>query len=103
MKRFGSVLLLIGLISLGSLQSCDWFGGDEPDTADVTEKVIKKAFPAFNADSAYAFIKRQVDFGYRIPGTPAHKACADWLYAKLRSYCDTVYFQKGTAVTYNGK
>lgn len=103
MKKLGGLALLVVLISLGSLQSCKWPWSKDPDTTDVTEKLIKNAHPAFSADSAYAFIKRQVDFGYRIPGTPAHKACADWLYAKLRSYCDTVYYQKGTAVTFNGK
>ncbi len=57
---------------------------------------------AFSEDSAYAFIKKQVDFGYRIPGTADHKICADWLFHKLREYCDTAYYQKGKTSTHTG-
>jgi len=36
--------------------------------------------PAFNGDSAYSFVKAQVDFGPRIPGSAAHAKCADYCY-----------------------
>ncbi|OWY22572.1 hypothetical protein B6N25_06635, partial [Sphingobacteriales bacterium TSM_CSS] len=42
--------------------------------------------PAFNADSAYAFVQKQVDFGPRVPGTAQHKACAQWLEATLKRF-----------------
>lgn len=61
------------------------------------------AVPNFNADSAFAYVKRQVDFGPRVPGTPAHKACADWLTAQLRQYSDTVLVQTGKVTAHNGK
>ena len=32
----------------------------------------KTPTPSFNADTAYAFIQTQVNFGYRIPNTPEH-------------------------------
>ena len=32
--------------------------------------------PAFDADSAFSFVKAQTDFGPRVANTPAHKACA---------------------------
>ena len=59
--------------------------------------------PDFNADSAYACIKAQVDFGPRIPGTKAHAKCADYLAAKLKSYGLQVTVQNGTVKTYDGK
>lgn len=53
-------------------------GGAEEQRASSTE--------AFAADSAMAFIKKQVDFGPRVPGTGPHDECADWLAATLRSF-----------------
>jgi hypothetical protein len=49
--------------------------------------------PAFNPDSAYRYVAAQVAFGPRVPGTPAQKACADWMEGKLHAFCDTVYRQ----------
>lgn len=68
----------------------------ETDTLAASETVIvtqKKT--GFSADNAYNHIKSQLDFGFRIPGTPAHKQCADWLLKQLKSNCDTTYFQVG--------
>jgi Zn-dependent M28 family amino/carboxypeptidase len=67
------------------------------DTQAQSESVIvvdKKT--DFSADNAYNHIKSQLDFGFRIPGTPAHRACADWLLKQLQAHCDTTYFQKGS-------
>lgn len=58
--------------------------------------------PAFNADSAFHFVKKQVDFGPRVPGTPAHKKCAAWITAEFRRFGMTVVEQKFTAQTYFG-
>jgi len=65
--------------------------------------VIKNKPTPFSADSAYAFLKKQLDFGYRIPGTDAHKKCSEWLFNTLNRFCDTVYFQKATAITWDKK
>lgn len=59
--------------------------------------------PPFNADSAYAFLKQQVDFGPRIPGTKAHAQCADWMKSKMLSYGLEVTEQNGMMKTYDGK
>lgn len=59
--------------------------------------------PAFNADSAYAFVQRQVDFGPRVPGTPAHTACADWMVARLKASGAEVIEQTGTVTVYTGQ
>ena len=42
----------------------------------------------FSADSAFSFLKKQCDFGPRIPNTPAHVACAAYLEKKLSEYVD---------------
>lgn len=59
--------------------------------------------PAFNADSAYAFVKAQTDFGPRVPGTEAHEQCAQWLIDKLSAYADTVMVQEFRTRLYTGK
>ncbi len=69
-----------------------------------SQAVIKKITPpTFNSDSAYAFVKAQVDFGPRIPGSAAHAACANYLSSKLKTYGFEVIIQKGTVQTYDGK
>lgn len=59
--------------------------------------------PDFAADSAYAFIAKQVAFGPRIPNSPAKKACGDWLVTKMKSYGLTVTTQEFSANRYDGK
>lgn len=59
--------------------------------------------PDFNADSAYAFVAQQVEFGPRVPGTPAHAACAEWMSYKLREYTPHVVVQDFRAKVYSGK
>jgi hypothetical protein len=55
--------------------------------------------PVFNGDSAYAFVKAQVDFGPRIPDTKAHTACYQYFQAKLKSYGLTVTTQETSGTT----
>lgn len=73
------------------------------DSLVDTPKIPRVAGPVFNADSAYAFIQTQVDFGPRVPGTKEHGACADWIVSKMKSYVDTVYVQEAPTSLSNGK
>jgi len=57
----------------------------------------------FSADSAYAFVQKQVDFGPRVPGTPQHKACAEWLEATLKRFAPETFTQTATVKAHNGK
>lgn len=66
-----------------ALASCK---NDQAPTATATKEIKKVSIPAFSADSAYAHIESQLAFGYRVPGTDAHKACGAWLASKLESY-----------------
>ena len=66
--------------------------------------VIKQiVIPDFNADSAYVFVKAQVNFGPRIPNSEAHAKCAAWLTKKFKSYDAKVFIQNFKARAYNGK
>jgi Zn-dependent M28 family amino/carboxypeptidase len=106
MKKF--VLISAAAFVAATFHSC---GPDDPvkdpgNTPAVTNTPPKKTSvptPTFNADSAYAFIKAQVDFGPRVPGTTAHAKCADYLVGKLKSYGFNVQVQNGTIRTYDKK
>ncbi|MEO0471834.1 MAG: M28 family peptidase [Bacteroidota bacterium] len=58
--------------------------------------------PFFDKDSAYAYVKKQVDFGPREPNSAAHKACGDWMVAKLKSFGATVTEQKDRVPAHDG-
>lgn len=72
-------------------------------TAAETPAKAYVAPPAFNSDSAYAFVAKQVGFGPRIPNTPAQKKCADWLEQKLRSYTKDVTVQSAKVKAHTGE
>jgi len=64
-------------------------------------KTVK--IPSFNSDSAYVHIEKQLSFGVRVPGTPTHKACKDWMVSKFKSYGAEVIEQDFTANIFNGE
>ena len=73
-----------------------------PQNTQPVEAPVRLA-PAFNADSAYTFIEKQLSFGFRVTGTKSHKACADWLVKKFKSYGAEVIVQSATISTYDRK
>jgi len=66
-----------------------------------TEEQLSIAIPNFDADSAFYFVKKQTDFGPRVPNTDAHKKCAVFLQNKLEKYCDKVVIQSFTTKTFD--
>jgi len=89
-------ILKTGLLAVSAsllLLACQDRDAEEEATT-ASSAVAQVRVPAFAADNAYAHIKTQLDFGPRVPGTPAQKNCADWMQQQLRQYCDTVYLQE---------
>ncbi|MCE9540698.1 MAG: M28 family peptidase [Bacteroidetes bacterium] len=82
---------------------CDQTQETKETVETKTVDVKKITAPDFNADSAYAYIKTQVDFGPRVPGTASHAKCADFLVAKLKSYGLETIVQRGTVQTFDKK
>lgn len=56
----------------------------------------------FSADSAFAFLKAQCDYGYRLPGSAAHRQCGDYIAAKFRQYGLTVTEQTAQVKAWDG-
>jgi Zn-dependent M28 family amino/carboxypeptidase len=70
----------------------------------ITPRKPRKALtvPSFNSDSAFAFIEDQLAFGPRVPNTPSHTLCAEYLLRKLKEYGAKVYLQPFSDIAYNG-
>ncbi len=82
-----------------SLASCE---PPAPPAQSAQPDSQRIAAPAFNADSAYAYVERQVAFGPRVPNTAPHAACADWLAAELARHGAEVTVQEGRARAFDG-
>ena len=90
-------LTLLSIV-LVALVSCTG-DGKKTSQPQVPAKVVN--VPVFNADSAYYFIKKQVDFGPRIPNSAAHKKAGDYFIAQFKTYGATVKVQEFTATTFD--
>ena len=64
------------------------------------EKTIN--VPFFSVDSAYGFVKKQVDFGPRVPNTAAHVACSQYLSSELKRFGAQVIEQKADLTAFDG-
>lgn len=84
--------LLVCLLAIVILYSCKQ---DPKPKAEKTPSATKPAakIPSSNMDSVFAFVDKQLQFGHRIPGTPEHEACKDWLVEKFQGYGATVQEQ----------
>lgn len=59
--------------------------------------------PKFCADSAMLYVKQQLDFGPRVPGTEAQQLCGSWLENELIRHGAEVKVQRTEATAYDGK
>lgn len=71
--------------------------------AQTDSESFQAKAPKLNADSAWAHIKTQVDFGPRVPGMPGHEKQLAWMLEYLRSRADSVIEQPLSYKTTKGK
>ncbi len=94
-RHFARITLALSLVA-----ACG--GADAAGRAAA--EVSAAAVPGgFDGAAAIGYVKTQVEFGPRIPGTAAHRAAGDWILAQLRSRADTVLVQSWTHTTADGK
>lgn len=91
------IILMTGLLLFSTL-SC----GNKNKTADEQMKKKTVEAPDFDADSAYQYVKAQVDFGPRVPNTQEHVACGNYLAAQLASFGAQVTNQYADLTAYDG-
>ncbi|MFI5245409.1 MAG: hypothetical protein ACHQQR_09315, partial [Gemmatimonadales bacterium] len=93
-----SGLRMTGMVSLAlaAVTACG-ATGDKPAAAAA------RTSNEFNADSAMSYIRQQLAFGPRIPGTEAARKTGDWIVAHLNRTADTVVEQRWTHTLATGK
>ncbi|WP_235291595.1 M28 family peptidase [Portibacter lacus] len=89
-------LLIIGF----AMFSCK--SDPKPQTVETKLKARAKV-PVFNIDSSFSYLEKQLDFGFRIPGTAEHEATKDWLVAKFKEFGLSVKVQKFNTTIFNGQ
>lgn len=77
-------------------------GTKKQNTNSTTVQEYQKVSPDFNADSAYSYVAKQVEFGPRVPNTKGHVACGDYLVAKLKEFGAEVIEQKAVLTAFDG-
>jgi glutaminyl-peptide cyclotransferase len=103
---------IVGILLLAFLApyGASWFGiGQQKVVVAPTSNANKAVAPTqqvpvpqFSADSAFAYVKKQVDFGPRVPNSAAHKKCAAWLADKFKSRGLAVIEQPVQGPNYKG-
>lgn len=96
MRRSALYALLFILVACGPDEPV------QPPDNNKTERYLSIA-PVFQADSAYLFVKKQVEFGPRVPLTIPHEKCAAWLQEQFKKYGAGVQLHSGTVNAYDGK
>lgn len=95
----------LGLVTLTACSSCskapksNASATASPGTATQTSKA---SLPHFQADSAFQYVARQLEFGPRVPGSEAHQLTAAWLESELKRHGAEVSVQRTTVKAYDG-
>ncbi|MEX0966290.1 MAG: M28 family peptidase [Bacteroidia bacterium] len=98
--RFFPIILLLSLLTLAGCGGCD---DKKPSSTKVPKPARHVEVPDFNADTAFAYIEKQLSFGPRVPNSPEHARAAQYLSSELGRYADTTYMQTGSVRAFNGK
>lgn len=93
-----AIFLLIVFVGAGLFSAYKLFFTSKENVPESSTPIVET--PVFNADTSYAFVKKQVEFGPRVPGTAAHKSCRDWFVQQLKSYGWQVQIQEFKETSY---
>ena len=103
MQHHISSLIAAGALMLATATcACQTARKEKNSVSDASAAAVPAV--KFNADSAYSYIKAQVDLGTRVPGSPGHAKCVEYITSELgRHGVDTVTIQKGTVTAFTGE
>jgi glutaminyl-peptide cyclotransferase len=97
-SRIALILLILFVLSGGYF----WFSSGNSASSTTNSASTLVPSPDFVADSAYAYIAKQVAFGPRVPNSAAQIACRDYLTAQLKRHGWEVSLQEFTSFRYDG-
>lgn len=94
--------MLAGLFFLFSCGNAPeaWKNKSSADTASGRKAI---SVPVFQMDSAYSYIAAQLAFGPRVPGSPAHQKCSDYLVSRFKMWAPEVSVQHFGMQAFDGK
>ncbi len=98
MRKQWFVVLLISLCYSVLSIACAESDANNPnaesrDTAQVRASTSRAASATFDAQRAFAILKKQCEFGPRPPGSAAHIETRDYLFTELQKYANSVVLQ----------
>lgn len=96
-----SVYITLVILLSVSIASCGQQRGKKQQSATVSQSLPELITPTFNADSAYKYIEKQVDFGPRVPNTTEHIACSEYLIDKLKGFGAEVIVQEAEVFAFD--
>lgn len=96
MKR----LIVVFIAATSLLVSCSK-NRETTKTPEVTSRKVQ--VPKINPDSVYFFVKKQVDFGPRVPNSKAHRNAGDYFIETFKKYGAQVVAQEFTSPSYDGQ
>ena len=92
-------MTLLYILLAALLTACGSTGASTASTSATDTVTAQKSQVTFDASGALELTRQQCEFGPRVPGTPAHSQCAEWLVARLQESCDTVMVQTASVQT----
>ena len=94
------LLLAALMVGFGALTGCK----NQNQTVQTSDTdTIAVTNVQFNADSAYASVVAQCDFGARVPNSEAHQRCGDYLVKRFEMLGLKVTEQKAALKAWDGK
>lgn len=93
------MILLVSLILMTTF-SCG--SNNQTATTSGQSETTAVNVPVFDADSAYLYTGKQVDFGPRVPNTKGHVACGEYLAKQLEAFGAKVTNQYADLVAFDG-
>lgn len=74
----------------------------ESESVAAGDVITEAPLINFDADSAYSYVARQVEFGPRVPNTEAHRKTGDWLSSELKRHGAKVTEQQASLKAFDG-
>ncbi len=90
----------LSVVMLLMMASC---GRSTKRGTEALDTIALAPTPVFVADSAMAYIVTQCAFGPRVPGSPAHEACGNWIASRFTALGTTVSEQRTQLAGYDGQ
>lgn len=98
------IKIIFSVFFIAILSSCEDDNNVNPNNSIQQKKeplIIKT--PDFSEDSAFAYIKKQVDFGPRVPNSKAHNECSEWMINFFKNLNWEVTPQRGVQIAYDNE